>query len=59
MPRPARLGRRLPARRPRRRRARGGGLAASGIALDPAELALWVEARSLQVDVWRAFVATT
>jgi Ser/Thr protein kinase RdoA (MazF antagonist) len=31
-------------------------LAASGIELDPAELALWVEARSLQVEVWRAFV---
>jgi hypothetical protein len=31
-------------------------LAASGIELDPTELALWVEARSLQVDVWRAFI---
>ena len=31
-------------------------LAASGIELDPTELALWVEARSLQVDVWRAFL---
>ena len=41
---------------------RGGGeraeaaLAASGIDLDPGELALWVEARSLQVAVWRAFL---
>jgi Ser/Thr protein kinase RdoA (MazF antagonist) len=34
-------------------------LAASGIELDPGELALWVEARSLQVEIWRAFVATT
>ena len=34
-------------------------LAASGIELDPAELALWVEARSIQVEIWRAFVATT
>ena len=34
-------------------------LAASGIDLDPGELALWVEARSLQIDVWRAFLATT
>jgi Ser/Thr protein kinase RdoA (MazF antagonist) len=33
-------------------------LAASGIALDPGELALWVEARSLQVAVWRAYLAT-
>jgi hypothetical protein len=32
-------------------------LAASGIELDPAELALWVEARSVQVDVWRAFLS--
>jgi hypothetical protein len=32
-------------------------LAASGLALDPAELSLWVEARSLQVDVWRAYLA--
>ena len=43
----------------------GGGeraeaaLAASGIDLDPAELALWIEARSLQLAVWRAFVATS
>ena len=42
---------------------RGGGeraeaaLAASGIELDPAELALWVEARAVQVDVWRAYLA--
>ncbi len=34
-------------------------LAASGILLDPGELSLWVEARSLQVAVWRAFLATT
>jgi Ser/Thr protein kinase RdoA (MazF antagonist) len=34
-------------------------LAASGIQLDPSELALWVEARSLQIEIWRAFVATT
>jgi len=34
-------------------------LAASGIHLDPGELGLWVEARSLQVAVWRAFLATT
>ncbi len=34
-------------------------LAASGIELDPGELALWVEARSLQIEVWRAFLATT
>jgi hypothetical protein len=34
-------------------------LAASGIELDPGELALWVEARSLQVAVWRAYVATS
>jgi hypothetical protein len=34
-------------------------LAASGIHLDPGELSLWVEARSLQVAVWRAFLATT
>ena len=31
-------------------------LAAAGIALDPAELALWVEARTLQAAVWRAFI---
>jgi Ser/Thr protein kinase RdoA (MazF antagonist) len=30
--------------------------AASGMALDPGELKLWVEARSLQVAVWRAFL---
>ncbi len=59
MPRPARLGRRLP------ELTRDGGeraeaaLAASGIELDPGELALWVEARSLQVDVWRAYLATS
>ena len=34
-------------------------LAASGIELDPSELALWVDARSLQLEIWRAFVATT
>jgi Ser/Thr protein kinase RdoA (MazF antagonist) len=34
-------------------------LAASGIDLDPGELALWVEARSLQVAVWRAYLATS
>ena len=34
-------------------------LAASGIHLDPGELGLWVEARSLQLAVWRAFSATT
>ena len=34
-------------------------LAASGIHLDPGELSLWVEARSLQVAVWRAFLATS
>ena len=34
-------------------------LAASGITLDPGELALWVEARSLQVAVWRAYLATS
>jgi streptomycin 6-kinase len=34
-------------------------LAASGIHLDPGELSLWVEARSLQVAVWRAFSATS
>ena len=34
-------------------------LAASGIELDPGELALWVEARSLQVAVWRAYLATS
>jgi hypothetical protein len=33
-------------------------LAASGIDLDPGELALWVEARSLQVAVWRAFITS-
>lgn len=33
-------------------------LAASGIHLDPGELSLWVEARSLQLAVWRAFLAT-
>jgi Ser/Thr protein kinase RdoA (MazF antagonist) len=43
----------------------GGGeraeaaLAASGIHLDPGELSRWVEARSLQLAVWRAFAATT
>jgi aminoglycoside phosphotransferase (APT) family kinase protein len=31
-------------------------LGAAGIALDPAELALWIEARSLQAAVWRAFI---
>ena len=31
-------------------------LAASGLQLDPGELSLWVEARSLQVAVWRAFL---
>ena len=30
--------------------------AASGIRLDPGELTLWIEARSLQVAVWRAFL---
>jgi hypothetical protein len=34
-------------------------LAASGIHLDSGELSLWVEARSLQVAVWRAFSATS
>ena len=34
-------------------------LAASGVHLDPGELSLWVEARSLQVAVWRAFLATS
>jgi hypothetical protein len=34
-------------------------LAASGVHLDPGELGLWVEARSLQVAVWRAFSATS
>ncbi|WP_053225862.1 phosphotransferase [Solirubrobacter soli] len=34
-------------------------LAASGIDLDPGELALWEEARSLQVAVWRAYLATS
>jgi hypothetical protein len=34
-------------------------LAASGIALDPGELALWVQARSLQVEVWRAFLSAS
>ncbi len=33
--------------------------AASGIVLDPAEHARWVEARSLQVAVWRAYLATS
>jgi hypothetical protein len=32
-------------------------LGATGIALDPGELALWVEARTLQVLVWVSFVA--
>jgi hypothetical protein len=32
-------------------------LAATGIALDPGELALWVEARTLQGLVWVAYVA--
>ncbi len=31
-------------------------LDAAGIALDPAELALWLEARRLQGAVWRAFI---
>jgi aminoglycoside phosphotransferase (APT) family kinase protein len=37
---------------------RGGpaALDAAGIALDPAELALWIEARRLQGAVWRAFI---
>jgi len=34
-------------------------LAASGIRIDPGELDLWVQARSLQVAVWRAFLATS
>jgi hypothetical protein len=34
-------------------------LAASGIHLDAGELRLWMEARSLQVAVWRAFLATS
>jgi Ser/Thr protein kinase RdoA (MazF antagonist) len=34
-------------------------LAASGVDLDPGELALWVEARSLQLAVWRAYLAST
>jgi hypothetical protein len=34
-------------------------LAASGIRIDPGELGLWVEARSLQLAVWRAFLATS
>ena len=33
--------------------------AASGMRLDPGELKLWIEARSLQVAVWRAFLATS
>jgi len=40
-------------------RDRAGGelaLAASGIALDPAERALWVEARTLQAIAWTAFI---
>jgi aminoglycoside phosphotransferase (APT) family kinase protein len=38
-------------------RARGeAALAASGIALDPVELALWIEARTLQGSVWTAFI---
>ena len=32
-------------------------LAASGIALDPGELALWVEARMLQALVWISYIA--
>ena len=55
VPRPARLGRGLPDRHGRDGGERAeAALAASGIALDPGELALWVEARSLQVAVWRA-----
>jgi Ser/Thr protein kinase RdoA (MazF antagonist) len=34
-------------------------LAASGIRMDPGELGLWEEARSLQVAVWRAFLVTS
>jgi Ser/Thr protein kinase RdoA (MazF antagonist) len=34
-------------------------LAASGLELDTPERALWVQARSLQLEIWRAFVATT
>jgi Ser/Thr protein kinase RdoA (MazF antagonist) len=38
-------------------RARGEvALAAAGIALDPSELALWIEARTLQGAVWSAFI---
>lgn len=42
-----------------RREGAEAALAASGIALDAAELALWVEARSLQLTVWRALSATS
>jgi Ser/Thr protein kinase RdoA (MazF antagonist) len=33
-------------------------LAVSGIELDPSELALWVEARTLQIEIWSAYLAT-
>jgi Ser/Thr protein kinase RdoA (MazF antagonist) len=32
---------------------------AAGLRLDPGELSLWVEARRLQIEVWRQFVAGT
>src|SRR3954454_2714113 len=32
--------------------------AASRLGLDPGELELWIEARSLQIAVWRAFLSS-
>ena len=57
--RPARLGRRVPEADPRRRRASGGGTGRLRHPPRPRGVELWVEARSLQVAVWRAFLATT
>ena len=59
MRRPARVGRGVPEADPDGGERAEAALAASGIHLDPGELSLWVEARSLQVAVWRAFLATS
>ena len=38
--------------------AQQAAYAAAGLRLDPGELSLWVEARRLQVEVWRAFLSS-
>ena len=55
MPRPGRLGRRVPVAGRHGGERQEAAYAASGMGLDPGELELWIEARALQVAVWRAF----